>query len=127
MNYKELRIGNHIYIDSRETAISAIDLATMCQHEKFLIDKGVVTPIYLSESILFKHGFKVEFDITPNRVYSLGDFLIRSNSSHSFNLYVGQQTVGKPFSYLHQLQNLYFAIEGKELIDNQHNNLLTTE
>lgn len=115
MNYKELRVGNHVYIDNKETAITAVDLLTMSQNERFLIDKDVVTPIFLSEAVLLKVGFKVEFDIAPNRVYALGDFLVCSNSSKTFNLYVGQCVVGKPVAYLHQLQNLFFSITGKEL------------
>lgn len=115
MNYKELRVGNHVYIDNKETAITAVDLLTMAQNERFLIEKDVVTPIFLSESILLKVGFKVEFDIAPNRVYALGDFLVRSNTANTFNFYVGQSAVGKPIAYLHQLQNLFFAITGKEL------------
>lgn len=27
-------------------------------------------------------------------------------------------TIGKPFKYLHQLQNVYFALEGEELTVN---------
>lgn len=116
MNYKELRVGNHVYIDDKETALTAVDLLTMAQNERFLLDKSVVNPIFLSESLLLKLGFKVEFDIAPNRVYSFGDFLLRSNSANSFNFYVGQNVVGKPVAYLHQLQNLYFSITGKELL-----------
>lgn len=115
MNYKELRVGNHVYIDNKETAVTAVDLLTMAQNERFLIEKDVVTPIFLSEASLLKIGFKVEFDIAPNRVYSLGDFLLCSNSSKSFNFYVGQSAVGRPVAYLHQLQNLYFSVVGKEL------------
>ncbi|MCQ2193135.1 MAG: hypothetical protein MJZ23_09825 [Paludibacteraceae bacterium] len=116
MNSKELRIGNHIYIDNKETAITATDLLTMSQNERFLLEKQVINPIFLSESLLFRLGFKVEFEVSPNRVYSHGNFLLCSNANNTFNFYVGQQSTGKAVAYLHQLQNLYFLMTGSELI-----------
>lgn len=116
MNINELRVGNHIYIDNKETAVSATDLVTISQNERFLLEKQVINPIFLSEALLFKLGFRVEFEVSPYRVYSLGDFLLISNSNHTFNFFVGQKAVGKPIAYMHQLQNLYLVLAGSELI-----------
>jgi|SRR5574344_1617519 hypothetical protein len=116
MKSKDLRIGNHVYIDDKEVPVTAADLLTLSQHERFVMEKELMTPVYISESVLFRLGFKVEFDKAPLRVYSLNEFLLTSNSLHTFNLYVGQAAVGHSIAYLHQLQNLFFDLTGIELI-----------
>lgn len=121
MNYTELRVGNHVYINGRQTLVSAADLLALSQAGRFSIPEDAVCPIFLSENLLLKLGFKVEFDVTPSCVYSLGDFLLRSNAGHTFHLYVGQQVVGRPVAYLHQLQNLFFLLQGRELMADASN------
>lgn len=116
MNYKELRIGNHVYINNRETEVSLSDIVDMSKCDKYELD-DVVVPIFLSEALLLKIGFKVEFEVSPYRVFSYEGFLLKSNLEKTFNFYVGQQVVGKPIAYLHQLQNLFFLMTGHELLN----------
>lgn len=111
----ELRIGNRIYIDGVEVTVSAADILTIYQNERFLIEKNLVSPILLTEERLCRLGFKVAFSLSSSRVYSLNDFYLMALSSHEFRIYESEKCLGKPISYLHQLQNLYFLWVGSEL------------
>ena len=116
MKSSEFRTGNLVYINNTEAILSATDILFIAQNERFSLPCNFITPILISENRLFSLGFKVAFDQTPYKVYSSGDFTIKSGANHSFSLYAGQSTVGKPFHYIHQLQNLYFSITGDELL-----------
>ena len=62
MKINELRIGNQIYINSVVHAITAIDIVTLSQYQLFGIELQYSNPIKLTEELLFKLGFKFEFE-----------------------------------------------------------------
>jgi hypothetical protein len=81
--------------------------------------------ILLTEEWLLKFGFKKE----NNTIYSISDKLSSSevgkwyffkNENNSFTPHIKRENkfswIGKEIKYVHQLQNLYFALTGEELL-----------
>jgi hypothetical protein len=122
--YQELRIGNYVLADGAMRRISMIDQrngrAAVDQQEagagqEFAYDH--IQPVSLTDEVLQQCGFvyhdyfkfwqliegagntRSEMDIDPD--YNLIDFMRRA--------------VVKKIGTLHQLQNLYFQLKGKEL------------
>lgn len=75
--------------------------------------KWQAEPITLTEEILLKCGFKIGY---PS--YSIGFFEILYNDVIGFRFAVEGQYGWNELKYLHQLQNLYFALFEDELIIN---------
>lgn len=111
---EDFRIGNIISLAGKPIRISFSTLEKLCFPElsKYQIFKGVYQPIKLTEDILLKCGFiKDEFDNWENET-RLG--LYKPDDFDGYLSIWGDSTVGECY-YLHQLQNLYFALTGKEL------------
>ncbi len=102
----ELRIGNWVLIDDEYCQIKSIwEDSVMVEGNGDLLNKTY--PIHLTPEILEK------------AVFGCGDLYVRF-INHSFFLcyeYDGQERThdGIPLKYVHQLQNLYFALTGNEL------------
>lgn len=126
MEVKELRISNYLTIteSAKKDLWNCIEINIKniyCEVESFSNDEIYliidnyesiefgyedVKPILLTEEILLKCGYK-KFDnnhyiILGHMIYMLSDMFICDKN-------------GIIIKYLHQLQNLYFAINGKEL------------
>ncbi len=100
MNINELRIGNFIYLYNELITITAI-----CYSFED-INKGI-TPILITEEWLLKFGFKSLFN---------GAGYVKNNTEIGYNhngFYIIAS--GLEIKYIHQLQNLYFALTGEEL------------
>lgn len=65
-----------------------------------------VEPIPLTEEWLLKFGFKKRY-----KAFAKGDFTFIENSGMAYKLSI----VDNMPKYVHQLQNLYFALTGEEL------------
>ena len=122
MNTKELRIGNMVQYTNDERVfvnligktleITAADILSIYN------DNIQVEPILLAEEWLIKFGFKrvqedkygCHYENQECWVYlSHGGFDVEViTDDERFNLL-------RTYKYVHQLQNLYFAITGKEL------------
>lgn len=116
MKANELRIGNLVMYNDQNTGLIPtpvqIDISDL-----ILIQNGVnecvYNPIPLTPEILEKAGFK-------NR-YNKNCFLYKDKIGgweYQFNgdiFSVGEQVIKNRLQYLHQLQNLYFALTGEEL------------
>lgn len=120
----ELRIGNRlrprrvIDADSLPATGYAICAAHIAYTEEDLNSDW--DPIPLTPEILEKSGFKkVEsvhggeaFTINEVRFLKEGlDYTLVSEDDDHYAI----DRIGKPFHYVHQLQNLYFALTGEEL------------
>jgi len=116
----ELRIGN--YISREDIGDMSIRFETVLEfHQnkvvtsgpiKVVLDYGDLKPIQLTEEILLKCGYiKDEFDNWENET-RLG--LYKPDEFDGYLSIWGESTVGE-CNYLHQLQNLYFALTGEEL------------
>jgi hypothetical protein len=129
MKVNELRIGNLVYSRGcnneqiESTIISLVkagELIAMCEN-RFIADK----PIPLTEEWLDKFGFEyddifeyVDFEATYSKELLDGEFLnIRIPSFTTLDIY------GIELKYVHQLQNLYFALTGEELKQNVTENV----
>lgn len=117
MNATELRIGNIVFYNSENDnnepvryycTINGADLRIMQDDENYLKSHE---PVPLTDELLEKCGFK----IFPwgYVIKSSNDFGIRLNLK-SFVYEVSGNSAVK-IEYLHQLQNLYFALTGEEL------------
>lgn len=103
MKAKELRIGNLVTGYSYDVAISLEDFKDFYTGDDNI---DSYKPIPLTEEWLLKFGFEnqlVEF--------VLDNFYLKRTKNH-FEYYCNNRAEIK---YVHQLQNLYFALIGKEL------------
>ena len=96
MEEKELRIGNYVNI---EDTILSIDL------QELYYNLSLMTPIPLTEEWLLKFGFEKAYETC----YQYKDFILNDK----FIMMDIDITV--QLKYVHQLQNLYFALTGEEL------------
>jgi hypothetical protein len=117
MKASELRIGNLVAyeptIDDWEEIIVKCGNIIQCE-----ISPDSFTPIPLTEEWLLKFGFKKQLD----KSFAKNDFSIFLDKRFKTNLFLQEnQEDFKWFSYelkveyIHQLQNLYFALTGEEL------------
>lgn len=112
---KELRIGNFIQLFRTPTdfemtahAIAAIDSDNVQLADGFLVNhKTGIRPIPLSEEWLTKFGFYRSGDVYSYGNGTIGIFFNRSTKEGGYDI--------SRFKYVHQLQNLYFALTNTEL------------
>ena len=118
MNAKELRLGNAVYFNNEIDTICEIGQANNGFCEKggyFNFDKGAVKPIPLTEEWILKFGFEKDekneywFWKKCVSVSVLGYIELLSFNRQSFKTNI-------QLKYIHQLQNLYFALIGEELV-----------
>lgn len=119
MTANELRIGNYVYYNDKVISIAPHAINEFYYigdtHSESLVDRRCYEPIELTEEILLKCGFILldkNYDIQDFNVYKLGDFTY--NTSHNVFWFNNIYSFNQP-KYLHQLQNLYFALTGYEL------------
>ena len=114
MKANELRIGNLVeFGNGKITHVGDILSRTIYSKDrKYIIDVNYAKPIQLTEEWLLKFGFVKWF-----YGWCLSDFCIQDNEDGSFILSInlGEYEAGNSFYYVHQLQNLYFALTGEEL------------
>ena len=120
----ELRIGNWVMYDNRLFQIEAISRSLPCLNtDEFgigVVDWNNINPIPLTPEILEKCGLKNgNSELDRNVFYSTNKHLAQFsvNISGSFGIYVGVFIALRSvhLEYLHQLQNLYFALTNTEL------------
>ena len=119
MKANELRIGNYVYFHGDAEEINMVDGCEIigreeqpsCHIEEF-------EPIPLTEEWLLKFGFKKQLD----KSFAKNNFSIFLDKRFKTNLFLQEnQENFKWFSYelkveyIHQLQNLYFALTCEEL------------
>lgn len=133
MKASELRIGNLVYVTDNLTNLIFKEITPINIHNLMHLtgwDKSPVDiefePIPLTEEFLLKFGF-VNIDKGDN------DFITYTDSEHNYYLQIDvRRKDGKylildnsfydlrafsmvDIEYVHQLQNLYFALTGNEL------------
>jgi hypothetical protein len=111
MKASELRIGNWVHsgITKEDFIIEAHDIVNISGG----FDNGKVQPIPLTKEWLLKFGLKYLqnacWELGSMRIYNLSD---ETTSRFRITL-AGHELV--IINYVHQLQNLYFALTGEEL------------
>lgn len=113
MNVNELRIGNWVYDTVTKKEVKVAVYVLLKPHE--------YTPIELSPEILEKCGFeKIPGGAFANAETNYGNPVLYINkykylATNGSNMYLFLDGLRITCQYLHQLQNLYFALTGTEL------------
>jgi hypothetical protein len=113
MKKEELRIGNLVLIPyNKSNKQEGFFEATISQIGDFgaYIKPEDYEPILLTEEWLLKFGFKI-WD--RNKWSDLGMNIVLLENGDNFLFLANQRHVN--IFYIHQLQNLYFALTGEEL------------
>lgn len=121
MKANELRIGNYA-TDNIQTGVITVfnNEACVLKHKSGIVKCKVsdLNPIELSESILKQFGFKLVFGGSGDaNVYRFGEKcntmeVINRGYGFKYNTFNSCEI---KIQYVHQLQNLYFALTGEEL------------
>lgn len=135
MESKELRIGNYINFGSTVSEVLGITVTDVMfkystgSEEKYakLISEGI-QPIPLTEEWLIKFGFvstdnqkyNPEDEFAEQFYYELEDSGVKHRElicfpRHGWTVTLGNYGGEREFKYVHQIQNLFFALTGKEL------------
>lgn len=114
MEIKDLRIDNLLYYNNEEKEIASINSDSTIRFKDkekgcigcFKIYSDLIKPIPITEEWLLKFGFE------KDNMYWIDDtnigFTFYKNGKIEWNQ-------PKHIKYVHELQNLYFALTGKEL------------
>ena len=111
MKTNELRFGNYVYDTLGK--VNKIDLEAITYIAKE--PHNQVKPIPLTEEWLLKFGFELEYSQLTN-IYKY--FLPNSPFGYSqgnFGVFTQTGCFSVELKYVHQLQNLYFALTGEEV------------
>jgi len=123
MKATELRIGNYLYSNLTKNVfqVTAEDIVNIDK------DPAIASPIELTERWLKDFGFTATLEYGGNG-YILGNMIIFKVRSHgrsedwfyeieycSGDEIEDRTNIIQRYDYVHQLQNLYFALTGKEL------------
>lgn len=136
MKASELRIGNYVTIDNplawpnmkdvplavngvrafndedfpESTGDVSLQDGEYCQFDEF------IKPIPLTEEWLLKFGFRHDLDQEIWNHDNICISYLAERLERGFKLYANHEyEIGVPFKYVHQLQNLCFALTGEEL------------
>jgi hypothetical protein len=108
MDEKEVRIGNYVNI---EDTILRIEL------QELYYNASIMTPIPITEEWLLKFGFEKDYS---NYIIEAGDYFHSIKKDGEEWIYSYDESDAccyelRSIKYIHQLQNLYFALNDKEL------------
>lgn len=124
MKPQDIRINNYIQYDGREGVVRAVNHRGVTIHfEEHITTEckyvgNELQGIPLTEQWLKDFGFKVNgvMTFTLYRVFKL------SKSNYGYQLHCGNlfttmttEEIGVEITHVHQLQNLFFCLTGKEL------------
>lgn len=135
IDVKELRVDDYVLFKSEICRINMINRGDVIEvstidsdsTKEYFVEETLpdrIHPIPLTENLLTKCGFKECDDCEPVIKYSYRNedfkaciFIYELNSFvlHIFNIKSGEQICGMNISFIHQLQNIYFDLTGKEL------------
>ena len=117
MKANELRIGNWVMGDSeRPYQIELSDFSDWYDDHNSHEYGDHVHPIPITEEWLDMFGFK------DDQIMRFRDLLMLAKGDEEYCAWINTLTHGRVSSvkYIHQLQNLYYALTGEELIINQN-------
>ena len=117
MKANELRIGNLILVDGEITEITGIKKSTVSFSDGFqMFIAGGLEPISLTEEWLLKFGFDITVDHPGRKLYEHdGECPLWFSDKRGITDFYASRVRIRECKYVHQLQNLYFALTGEEL------------
>jgi hypothetical protein len=104
MKSNELRVGNFVYSELVDDKIVVSTVFLTASYDQ-------LKPIELTEEWLIKFGFKPDFQGNYEEAYIVSKFY---EGFYFVDDRLGNFNV-KPIHYVHEFQNLYFALTGVEL------------
>lgn len=122
---KELRIGNLVYLKYKNYPnpiahpIEAFEIVAIA--DKKISKIGIeILPIPITETLLSNNGFRNLVDANSKVEYWQRGFNVNGISCPPITIWngktdVGRSSIGQHIEHVHQLQNLYFSLTGKEL------------
>jgi len=117
MKPEELKIGNYVYDEGKVEKISANAFWAYIEYNCDFDELGL-NPIPLTEQWLIDFGFE-STEISSNIISWYNHSMAINTYSKSkvdyYWLRGYQNNVSNHIKYVHQLQNLYYALTGKEL------------
>jgi len=134
MEAKELRLGNYVYVEAFDSiaTISALGKVpnlienAYSNYIGFDIEgigygQNACNPIPITEEWLVKFGFEkvIIYSVVEQIHYQNSNcwiYLIQNGFEFELITKGGRFNLFKTYKYVHELQNLYFAITGEELI-----------
>lgn len=118
----ELRIGNFVFHCPFGTDAKISVQVKVIKEDKINEDAmflELVEPIPITPDILIAYGFIRQLRKYNGTFYHTGVwFSIRHKTSTDKYYYITYKNSGIELKYLHQLQNLHFALTGNELVYN---------
>lgn len=114
MDARELRIGNWVKVD--DLPPEQVTLEMFAALQKYPHTISVFQPIPITEQILLDCGF--EKDYSSYYEHPCKDHEIRISFEYEKRFYwaIGSEyIIGKEIKFLHELQNVCFALTGTEL------------
>lgn len=120
MESKDLRLGNWVKHEDNLLKVISIDYHMVCCKPNWRFDNfEYINGIPLSPDILLKARFErrkdSKFGFTVN-VFNVGLFILRQSwVDYDPTWFAFTHLTDVRLLYLHQLQNLYFALTGTEL------------
>lgn len=121
MNPKELRISNYLCDKLTGALLRVIELnennvsVSVVDRSKFPLPEGwQAVPMKITYQLIGMLGFKAEVLFEDSRpIYTKDNFCIDYDTLQPIE--AGFELAKYEIEYIHQLQNLYFALTGKEL------------
>ena len=113
----ELRIGNYLTYHTPDDTdmpckIDAQDILNISTN--YMHNAEIHSPIPLTEEILLKCGFEIDYHIGDDVNFTIGNIDIRKRSGMDYYVFYNKETQVR-ILHIHQLQNLYWCLCGKEL------------
>lgn len=122
MKATELRINNLVYNDFTRKQMEVYPMMIVQLSKMDNLDNSNIKPIPLTEDWLLKFGFEYKVEELGVKFYELqiGISFISISIEGHFNINSGESYwyMDRDFKtpkYVHQLQNLYFALTNEEL------------
>lgn len=115
----ELRIGNWVEVDDKPALVTQIfDSGITCNHNDDITNGEAfkhITPIPLTPEILEKAGFENGCPYSKEYGHTAPKEAFFFENDYYPNEMSNGRSIGTEIKYMHQLQNLYFALTGEEL------------
>jgi len=112
-----LRIGNYVYVESEKQVAKVQSILNDCIYTNWGTHSiPFCEPIPLTEDWLLRFGWK-RYGIFTNQLYiTNGIITLVSSKDFCIDMEIeGQLLPINHIKYIHQLQNLYYALTGAEL------------
>ncbi|QIG62322.1 hypothetical protein [Tenacibaculum phage JQ] len=122
MKANELRVGNYVDVSYNIERIKSIEFDEVNEDYYVFFDNlcfseeiQILKPISLTQRLIFAAGFIIyDEDDDNNTIYAKGFYYIKKKP-FSNNFFFVINKIDIKIEYLHELQNLYFALTKEEL------------